>query len=314
MSNDGIPVASGYITVGAATGNYYPEDVAVLNDFDPATDAVANVTLVGTTTTNTDMRGTDGANTVVPDASGSAASALSDIHLDHLLAVDYDPAVPPGVATALFNELIESNAGVSRYTAGALANAAGGGAATGARLVTVTVTDGTDPLENATVRFTEGVNTYAILTNVSGVATINLDDATYAVAVTKIGYAFTGTTLLVNGDKTPTYAMSAVTVTLPSDPNQATGVIRCYDELGVAKSGVVVSVVVKQGPGTAGLSYNNATWSVTSDVNGDASFVGLVRGATYRAYRGTETVDTEYIEFQVPDRSSFLITEIVGTE
>jgi len=41
--------------------------IAALNNFDPATDTVANVTLVDTVTTNTDMRGTDGANTVVPD-------------------------------------------------------------------------------------------------------------------------------------------------------------------------------------------------------------------------------------------------------
>ena len=34
--------------------------------FDPASDVVANVTLVDTTTTNTDMRGTDSANTVAP--------------------------------------------------------------------------------------------------------------------------------------------------------------------------------------------------------------------------------------------------------
>ena len=52
-----------------------------------------------------------------------ADTALSDIHLDHLLAVDYDPASKPGVATALFNELIENNGGVSRFTAGALAQA-----------------------------------------------------------------------------------------------------------------------------------------------------------------------------------------------
>ena len=49
--------------------------------------------------------------------------ALVAIHLDHLLAVDYDPASKPGVATALFNELIESDAGVSRYTANALEQA-----------------------------------------------------------------------------------------------------------------------------------------------------------------------------------------------
>jgi len=40
--------------------------VAALNDFDPATDVVAHVTLVDTTTTNTDMRGTDAAYTGVP--------------------------------------------------------------------------------------------------------------------------------------------------------------------------------------------------------------------------------------------------------
>ncbi len=50
-------------------------------------------------------------------------TALSDIHLDHLLAADYDPAAKPGVATALFNELIESDGGVSRYTANALEQA-----------------------------------------------------------------------------------------------------------------------------------------------------------------------------------------------
>jgi hypothetical protein len=52
-------------------------DIAALNDFDPASDAVANVTLVATTTTNSDMRGTDGANTTTPD-NASVASILLD--------------------------------------------------------------------------------------------------------------------------------------------------------------------------------------------------------------------------------------------
>ena len=50
--------------------------------FDPATDTVANVTLTATTTTNTDMRGTDSANTTVPDAAGTASTliaALNDV-------------------------------------------------------------------------------------------------------------------------------------------------------------------------------------------------------------------------------------------
>ncbi len=66
---------------------------------------------------------------LVPDAAGIQSEcndALVALHLDHLLAVDYDPATPPGVTTALFNELIESNAGVSRYTAAALFQAPSG--------------------------------------------------------------------------------------------------------------------------------------------------------------------------------------------
>ncbi len=50
------------------TGTTIPAQITALNNFDPASDTVANVTLVATTTTNTDMRGTDGA---------AAASSLS---------------------------------------------------------------------------------------------------------------------------------------------------------------------------------------------------------------------------------------------
>lgn len=67
-------------------------------------------------------------------------AAIETYHLDHLFAVDYDPASKPGVATALLNELIESNAGVSRYTAAALAQApsgGGGGDATEANQTTI---------------------------------------------------------------------------------------------------------------------------------------------------------------------------------
>ena len=68
-------------------------------------------------------------------------TALADIHLDHLLAVDYDPASKPGVATALLNELIENDGGVSRYTANALeqgpSGGGGGGDATAANQTTI---------------------------------------------------------------------------------------------------------------------------------------------------------------------------------
>ena len=57
----------------------------------------------------------------------AAAAALAAIHLHQLLAVNYDPAAKPGVATALFNELVEDNgSGVSRYNQIALEQAPSG--------------------------------------------------------------------------------------------------------------------------------------------------------------------------------------------
>lgn len=58
-----------------------------------------------------------------------ANDALVANHLDHLLAATYDPASKPGASDALLNELIESDGGVSRYTANALEQAPTGGSA-----------------------------------------------------------------------------------------------------------------------------------------------------------------------------------------
>ena len=72
---------------------------------------------------------------------------------------------------------------------------------------------------------------------------------------------------------------------------------------------------IQKGPGTSGIAYDTSLWTETADANGDASFVGLVQGASYRAFRGSEASDTDYIEFQVPvGRSSFLITEMLGSD
>ena len=56
-------------------------------------------------------------------------AAIETYHLDHLLAADYDPASKPGVATALLNELVENDGGVSKFTANALEEAPTGGSA-----------------------------------------------------------------------------------------------------------------------------------------------------------------------------------------
>lgn len=73
--------------------------------------------------------------------------ALKDIHLDHIFAVDYDPASPPGSPTAFLNELTEDDGnGEVRYTAHALSQspASGGGFITTSYTFS-TNTDTTDP-------------------------------------------------------------------------------------------------------------------------------------------------------------------------
>lgn len=71
----------------------------------------------------TEIEGADPTDTI----NAQADAAIETYHLDHLLAVDYDPSSQPGVGTALFNEIIENDAGVSRFTTNALENAPGSG-------------------------------------------------------------------------------------------------------------------------------------------------------------------------------------------
>lgn len=115
----------------AAISLVVPPSVAQLNArtilaasyFDPVNDAVANVTLVATTTTNTDMRGTDGvdtatmrgtdgvdtatmrgtdgANTTVPDAAGTAPT-LSEILESQLTEAYAADGVAPTLTQAIF--------------------------------------------------------------------------------------------------------------------------------------------------------------------------------------------------------------------
>lgn len=100
--------ANGRVDVGSVGGT-----AQTANDIGGDVDAI----LVDTNSLN---------DTKIPDTislaniNAEVDTALADIHLDHLLAADYDPATPPGVATALLNELIESDGGVSRFTTNAL--------------------------------------------------------------------------------------------------------------------------------------------------------------------------------------------------
>lgn len=153
----------------------------------------------------------------------------------------------------------------------------------GAYVVTITVNDGSTALQNATVRMTEGANTFEAATNVSGQASFSLDAATYTVSITKAGYEFTPTTLAVSGATTHTYSMSAMNIT-PSNPWQTTGYITIRDGDGNEVANAIVDVqITKYAYTDTGNGIDDPLISRTTDANGYAEFVGLPRKAKYVA-------------------------------
>ena len=121
----------------AATSRLYPEytwDIATSGNTDSGTFGEQLATDLDAVLVDTAEIGAAGAGlTAVPwnaswdaEVESEANDALVAIHLDHLLSADYDPASKPGTATALLNELVEDDGGVSRYTANALEQASGG--------------------------------------------------------------------------------------------------------------------------------------------------------------------------------------------
>jgi hypothetical protein len=125
-------------------------------------------------------------------------TALTDIHLDHLLATDYDPASKPGVSTALFNELIESDAGVSRYTANALEQAPSGTGASASAIA--------DEVQTRTIAAVTTVG--SVTGNVGGISGITFPTNFASLGINASGHITravlvdTATALTTNNDKT----------------------------------------------------------------------------------------------------------------
>ena len=183
---------------------------------------------------------------------------------------------------------------------------------TGARTVLTTVTAASLAVENATVRVTKGTETHAKQTNASGQATFNLDDGTWTVAITSPNATFAGASLVVDGNETPTYAMTVISVPSSTLPNATTGYLYCYDKTNVIQTDVQVCVQMIAGPGVSGYSYDSPVRKSSSGVDGLVSFTDLVRGATYRIWRGYTGQSDDSATFVVPaSGASFALPELL---
>lgn len=155
---------------------------------------------------------------------------------------------------------------------------------TGARTVTITVTDGSTPIQGATVRLTKSGQTYSGNTNGSGVIVFSVDDGTWTLSVTAAGFTYTPSSVVVDGTETVTAAMSSTGSITPSGAPFTTGYWVVYTEAGVPASGAIVELHVMDPPtGSTGYVLQDTMRVATSDVTGLVSFTNMVPGASYRA-------------------------------
>jgi hypothetical protein len=182
------------------------------------------------------------------------------------------------------------------------AAAAADNAGTGARVVTIEITDGTNPLESALVRMANGTESYVRLTNASGIALFSLDDATWVVSITKAGYS--------SADTSHAYAVTAVAIPA-SDASFITGYLYCYDKTGIVESNVAIHCKIVSSKGI-GSVYDTTDRIVMSDGTGLATITNMVPGATYQIGRGTSGRRSVVIPSTAT--SPYQLPDILGTD
>jgi hypothetical protein len=188
-------------------------------------------------------------------------------------------------AGANFNETTDSLEAIRDR--GDAAWITGGNQGTGARIVTITVRDSSaSSVEAATVRVYRAGETYAGVTNASGVTSFSLDDATFTVAITAAGFSFTPVSLVVSGNVSQTYTLTSTGGVTPSVAPRTTGFWTVNDVNGVAQVGAQVTIQASSPPpGSTGLAMEDAPRTATADNQGVVQFNNLVKGATYIVYR-----------------------------
>lgn len=226
VDGDGLVPFGGWLGVGSVV---VADGVAELNTAGQEMIAAFNAMRDGNVFTAASMANADDL-TLAAIASEAAKTAAIKTKTDQFAfttANRVDASATVSIAAADIRSAIGMSAADLDNQLDAILAAASASAGSGARTVTVTVNDGLgNLLQNAVVRMTEGANSYRALTNASGVAVFNLDDATYVVAITKAGYSYSGTTIVVNGTETATYSMTRNSPATPSSGHIARRSIR----------------------------------------------------------------------------------------
>ena len=148
----------------------------------------------------------------------------------------------------------------------------------GSYVVTATVTDGTNPIQNAFVSMLQGTSLFVATTNISGQATFSLNVGSYSVTATASGYSFTPTTKIISGTTNFTIVMSTIVIT-PSIPPLTTAYGTIYDGIGNPVPNITLRYTLYEADGPGNLYVGTYT-EATSDINGLIT-VSIYQNATY---------------------------------
>jgi hypothetical protein len=186
--------------------------------------------------------------------------------------------------------------------------------------VVVTVNDGSVPLQNARVRLVEGLNAYTRQTDAAGETALPffLEAATYQVLISKGRYDFAGATLVVTGDATPTYSMTALLINEPSDPALCTVRFRVRLSAIAVQGAVCKARLLGINQAADGTILSNEELSVTTDSGGVAE-LELVRQDAIVKGAGVYVIQVEIngkpvanVRTTIPNQSTVLFEDLIG--
>lgn len=188
------------------------------------------------------------------------------------------------------------------------------GVSAGARAIIFNVTDGTAPIINVKLSVHNSNNDdtplFGILTTnaLANTGTINLDDGTYKVRVSKAGSIVSAIkTATVTASATINYTVVATTITPPADPELCKIIIYAITLGNVAATGLTINIISDENFTKVGSQYvKHASLPFSYDaVNGYYHFTAL-RGVD------VEITCTEKLGFNhavtVPDQATYVLS------
>ena len=190
-----------------------------------------------------------------------------------------------------------------------------GGGGAGAFPVTINVTDGTNPLSNAQVRFGNAI----LATDGSGNAAFARDAGSYSLSITYGGFTYTPTTQVIDalGRFSNLTALLTVAMTAVSYPavaaNMVSAALTVYDDAGAVAAGVTFRFYLTKASGIAGRSIKGEYIYATSNGSGLLT-IPLLQNATYIAQRQSSKTGIygPQVTVVTGTTSPFSINEILG--